>query len=79
MKRAVTVMVMVTLAACGGDGAEWPESERVAFVDSCEQTSGGLTEMCKCLLGKVEDDYPDPEDALELTIGEMVELAEECR
>ena len=73
------VVVLTVLAACGGDGGSWPQSEREAFIENCERTSGGETEACDCLLEKVEERYPEPEDALDLSIGEMGEMAEECK
>lgn len=77
MKKAI--LVLLVLAGCGGDdGGSWPEAERRAFIENCERTSGGETETCECLLEKVEAEYPEPEDALELTIGEMGDLAKEC-
>lgn len=46
---------------------------------NCERTSGGETEMCGCLLDKVEARYPNPNDAMGMTLSEMSGFAEECR
>lgn len=74
MKKAL--LVLMVLGACSRGG--WPEEERVAFMENCERTSGGQSETCACLLEKVEDRYPDINDAGSLSIAEMTQFASEC-
>ncbi|MGH2756450.1 MAG: hypothetical protein ACRDI3_01535 [Actinomycetota bacterium] len=76
MKRALLMVLL--LGSCGGE-AQWPEAERVAFIENCERTSGGRTDYCACLLEKVEERYPDINDAGQLSINEITELAGECQ
>lgn len=75
MKRVVVVVLFV-LGACSGSG--WPESEKVAFMDNCERTSGGQSDKCACLLEHVENRYPDIDDADQLSISEMSQFVSEC-
>ena len=55
-------------------GGFWATKERAAFLSSCIASSkeGGMSDVksknyCECMLFKIENKFPDPEDAEKLT------------
>ncbi len=46
------------LGACGGG---YSEEFRAEFLESCEESSGGKTEYCRCTLEHLEENGPDDE------------------
>lgn len=66
----------------GGGG--WTNAERTTFMSECEK--GAINELgadgaefyCSCMLGKIEYLYPNAEDAQEMTIKAMTDLAKDC-
>jgi hypothetical protein len=75
MKRFLVVLVFLVGCSQGG----WPQSERDAFIENCERTSGGQVAVCACLLPKVEEAYPNVDDATDITIGEVQQFTQECQ
>ncbi len=64
--------------------SDWPRAERVAFVNNCVSEAAGAmgqsmaTEYCYCMLEKVSDAYPDPNDALGMSETQLEGWAEDC-
>jgi len=77
------IVGLVMLSACGGSDKEWPQEEQAEFMTECvpqasEAEGIDAAVYCDCMLQKVMDKYPDPEDAEKLDIGEMFEMAQDC-
>ena len=68
MRRAPVTLVAVVCcllasgaAGCGGDGDGYPDSERQAFMRTCETeltTAEDRTAACECVLDEVERTIP---------------------
>ena len=68
----------VVLMSCAGDGG-WPEYEKNAFIENCVSPEAEVTEdYCNCMLKKIMNKYPNPEDAANLDYEWMMEVAEDC-
>jgi hypothetical protein len=74
MRKAIIVL-MVAFTACGG-GSGWSDAEKDAFLQSCESSSGGNTEACKCGLEKAQELAENPED---ISTEEATKIGLECR
>lgn len=64
----------------------WPQSERRAFIKSCEReaTAAGRSTLvaasyCQCMLDKMESAYPDIKKAAKLTMEEVQQFGAKYR
>ncbi|NVK04413.1 MAG: hypothetical protein HWD92_06295 [Flavobacteriia bacterium] len=63
---------------------EWDDATREVFMSNCvtNAESGMGTEMaedyCSCVLVKVEKEFPNPEDAINMTVEQVTEWAMQC-
>lgn len=83
LNTSIVLVSALLLAACGDSEKEWPQADQDSFTENCvpeaaEAETIDAEAYCDCMLHKVMDKYPDPEDAEELGIGEMFEMAQDC-
>ena len=89
MKKLLFILLPVTLflVSCGGNKNQgWPYEEKKAFIENCissyNVTSGGLgnaEEYCECFLEKTINEYPTPNDALNMDMKFIVKNAKDCQ
>ena len=77
MRKAIAVVVLAMLAACGGGDEGWGASAREEFIAGCE-SSGNTNESCTCLQEKLEAEYPDAEDPADFDQDKVAEFSQEC-
>lgn len=64
--------------------SEWNEEEKSAFITNCKagaeqsMSSEMADDYCTCMLDKVMKAYPTPNDALQLSMEQAMEWAQEC-
>ena len=62
----------------------WPEADQKEFMDICEQAMYGAFDRdtnfsyCACMLEKIMDEYPDPEQQDEVSDDLILEFADAC-
>ena len=63
----------------------WPEEEQIAFMEECTGAAAadpaeGVNpeEYCACMLGLMMDAYPTVEESVNMTMEDMMEMAETC-
>lgn len=77
MRKAIAIVVLAVLGACGGGDEGWAASDREEFIAGCE-SSGASNEVCTCMQEKLEAEYPDAEDPADFVSDKVDEFAKEC-
>lgn len=90
MKKSSIIAALFLLAACSSGGSKktaksaWPEDQQKAFMENCTNTAqNGMDpdqaqKYCDCMLQKMMDKYPDVNDAGNINIDEMTDMASGC-
>lgn len=76
--------VSVSTTSCKTLAKHWTKRQVKKFVQKCEEGTANkfgekAGEICNCLATKAEEKYPNIEDALKMSVLEMVKLAIDCR
>jgi hypothetical protein len=56
----VTVPLLLFVAGCSGSTTvlnDWPASEKIAFLDSCNAAANGQNDYCECTLTALQSAY----------------------
>ena len=88
MKKVLFIAGIALLAfSCKSKKANssWPENDRKDFTNNCIETAvqkgmgrDTATSYCNCMLGKLEKKYSKPEEAGNLDMNTMTEMAKDC-
>jgi len=92
MKKIATIITLslavttisTTSTSCKALAKHWTKKQVKKFVQKCEEGTMSkfgdkAGEVCQCLATKAEEKYPNIDDALKMSVMEMVKLAIECR
>jgi hypothetical protein len=79
----VLTLALVAVFATSCKSGKWSDAEKSAFVDNCipgasENPDIDAEGYCNCMLDKVMDKYPSAADVEDMSISEMMEMAEGC-
>ena len=82
MRKAIAIVALTILAACGGSDAGgedtgWGAQAREEFIAGCE-SGGAPNAVCVCMQEKLEAEYPDAEDPADFEEAKMTEFTEAC-
>lgn len=86
MKQIIFVLLLntLTLACSQKKDIKWSAKDQKDFTESCiENAKSGIGEenaikYCDCMMEKMMKKYPDINDAEKISMGETMELANEC-
>jgi len=88
MKGTGTILMIIIgalfVSTYASAQSNWPKAERMAFMSNCVKEAEGAmgedmaTEYCFCMLGKVTEVYPKPEDALDMDMDQIKTMASDC-
>lgn len=92
MKKTLTIVTLslavgmagLSSHSCKALAKHWTKKQVKKFVQKCEEGTANkfgerAGEICNCLATKAEEKYPNIDDALKMSVLEMVKLAIDCR
>lgn len=76
MIRLLTIAAVFLLVSC--EQSSWNEEEQEAFMDECLSEMEDKT-YCECYMKKVMEQYPQAEEAEEMSFEEAYEFSKACQ
>jgi len=72
----------IALISCsGGDSSSsggWADAEIKDYMDNCVTPGVATKDYCSCMLEKIMDKYPNPEDAAAIDMEWVMSEVEDC-
>jgi hypothetical protein len=81
----IIICTMFFLGCKNSSSKKWSESDKTQFMNSCVANAttalgeGPAREYCSCMLEKIEKKYPNSKDSEQITMGQTIEMAKDCR